>query len=475
MDTLLLVEDKHELRAMLRTALEGEGYQVAEAADGTAALRALRQAQYAAVLTDLKLPGENGLQVLHAARELSPTTPVIIMTAYGSIEEAVLAMKDGAFDFVQKPLDLSHLMLLLGRAIAQQKLLRENVLLKEEFSARYGFPKIIGEHETMRRAAAALQRIAPTDTTALLLGESGTGKELFARAVHQLSPRAGEAYVAINCAAIPETLVETELFGHEKGAFTGASARKLGKFELAHRGTIFLDEIGELPLTVQAKILRVLEERQFERVGGVQTVQVDVRIVAATNRDLELAARDKQFREDLYFRLSSFPILIPPLRDRGRDVLALAENFLQQFCREFRKPSLRLGPMVEKALLEYRWPGNVRELQNAIERAVILSEGGEIKAADLQLRDLRRAPQAGGDGLGLPADFDWGGALSDVLDRASLALERRLLLEALEACRWNKQMAAERLQIPYKKLLARVQATGLGHRDDQTAAGASAG
>jgi DNA-binding NtrC family response regulator len=474
MDTILLVEDKHELRLMLRTALEADGYQVAEAADGTAALKALRQAQYAAVLTDLKLPGESGLQVLQAAREVSPSTPVVIMTAYGSIEEAVRAMKDGAYDFVQKPLDLSHLMLLLRRAIAQQKLLRENVLLKEEFAARYGFPKIIGEHESMRRVAAALQRIAPTDTTALLLGESGTGKELFARAVHQLSPRSAEAYVAINCAAIPETLVETELFGHEKGAFTGASARKLGKFELAHRGTIFLDEIGEIPLAVQAKILRVLEERAFERVGGVQTVQVDVRIVAATNRDLELAVRDKQFREDLYFRLSAFPILIPPLRERGGDVLALAANFLQQFCREFKKPRLRLSPAVEKALLEYRWPGNVRELQNAIERAVILAEGEEIRTADLQLRDLRRAPQAGAEALGLPPDFDWAGPLPDVLERAARLLERRLLLEALEACRWNKQAAAERLQIPYKKLLARIQATGLGSNSEAAAAAPSA-
>ncbi len=461
METILLVEDKHELRLMLKTALANEGYAVEEAADGDAAVRQLRRRQYGLVLSDLKRPGQSGLQVLQAAREAAPSTPVIIMTAYGSIEEAVRAMKDGAFDFIQKPLDLAHLMLLLRRAMQQQRLLRENVLLKEEAAARYGFPRIIGEHDSMQRAAAALQRIAPTDTTALLLGESGTGKEIFARALHQLSPRAAESFVAINCAAIPESLVETELFGHEKGAFTGANARKLGKFELAHRGTIFLDEIGEIPLAVQAKILRVLEERAFERVGGVQTVQVDVRVVAATNRDLELAAQRKQFRDDLYFRLSAFPITIPPLRERGKDVLALAENFLQQFCREFKKPPLRLSPAVQQALAAYRWPGNVRELQNAIERAVILAEGEEIRAEDLQLRDLRKSPGPAADELGLPDDFDWNGPLPEVLDRANRLIERRLVRAALEECRWNKQQAAERLQIPYKKLLARVQEVGL--------------
>ncbi|HEY7839724.1 MAG TPA: sigma-54 dependent transcriptional regulator [Terriglobales bacterium] len=463
MNSILLVEDKHELRLMLHTALAAEGYDVAEAASGDEAVRQLQTAEFSAVLSDLKLPGQSGLGVLAAARDLSPHTPVIIMTAYGSIEEAVRAMKDGAYDFVQKPLDLAHLMLLLRRAIDQQQLRREIVLLKEESAARYGFPRIIGDHDSMKRVASALQRIAPTDTTALLLGESGTGKELFARALHRLSPRAEQAFVAINCAAIPETLVETELFGHEKGAFTGAAARKLGKFELAHRGTIFLDEIGEIPLAVQAKILRVIEERAFERVGGVQTVQVDVRIVAATNRDLELAAHHKQFREDLYFRLAAFPIQIPPLRERGDDIMALAEGFLAQFCREMKKPLLRLNPGVQKALMAYRWPGNVRELQNAIERAVILADGDEINLADLQLRNLRPGPAGpeAAPGLELPGDFDWTGALPEVLERASRLIEYRLMLAALEQCRWHKQHAAERLGIPYKRLLTRMQEHGL--------------
>ncbi len=264
------------------------------------------------------------------------------MTAYGSVEEAVTAMKEGAFDFIQKPVDLDHLKLLLERAAKQQELLRENLLLREEYAARYGFPRIVGEHPAMKEASQMTQRVAATDSTVLLLGESGTGKELFARAIHHLSPRAEQPFVALNCAAIPEGLVENELFGHERGAYTGAGARKIGKLELAHRGTLFLDEIGELPLAIQSKLLRVLEERRFERVGGTQEIEVNVRIVTATNKDLRAAVAEKTFREDLYFRIAAVPITIPPLRERGDDVLLLAEHFLERFKREFRKPSLAL-------------------------------------------------------------------------------------------------------------------------------------
>ena len=253
-------------------------------------------------------------------------------------------MKEGAFDFIQKPVDLDHLNLLLDRAAKQQELLRENLLLREEYSARYGFPRIVGEHPAMKEASQMTQRVAATDSTVLLLGESGTGKELFARAIHHLSPRAEQPFVALNCAAIPEGLVENELFGHERGAYTGAGARKIGKLELAHRGTLFLDEIGELPLAIQSKLLRVLEERKFERVGGTQEIEVNVRIVTATNKDLQRAVADKTFREDLYFRISAVPITIPPLRERGDDVVLLAEHFLERFRREFRKPSLELTP-----------------------------------------------------------------------------------------------------------------------------------
>ncbi len=343
MEPLLLVEDKPELRAMLRKALERAGHAVDEAPDGSSAVAKVRARRYMLVLTDLKLPGCSGLDVLRETKQADPTIPVILITAYGSVEEAVTAMKEGAYDFIQKPVDLEHLNLLVERAAQQQELQRENLLLREEYTERYGFPRIVGEHKTMQEATHQVQRVAATDSTVLLLGQSGTGKELFARAIHHLSPRRQHPFVALNCAAIPEGLVENELFGHERGAYTGAGSRKVGKMELANRGTIFLDEIAELPLTTQAKLLRVLEERSFERVGGTQLVEIDVRILAATNKDLREAVEAKTFREDLYFRIAAVPITIPPLSERGDDVLMLAEHFLDRFRREFRKPNLKLA------------------------------------------------------------------------------------------------------------------------------------
>src|SRR5262249_39387878 len=307
------------------------------------ALRGLRQQRFAAILTDLKLPSGTGIDVLKAALEDDPSVPVIIMTAYGTIAQAVEAMREGAFDFIQKPVDLNYLNHLLKRAIERQQLVRENIVLKEEYARTMGLPRIVGESEVMKAAAQEMQKIAPSDSTVLLLGESGTGKELFARAIHQLSPRAQKPMVAINCAAIPESLIENELFGHEKGAFTGANARKAGKFELAHGGTIFLDEIGELPLAVQGKLLRVLEEKLVERLGGTAAFRADVRVIAATNRDLEAAVTEQKFRRDLFYRLNVFPIRIPPLRERGDDILLIAESFLERFRRERGKAKLTLG------------------------------------------------------------------------------------------------------------------------------------
>ncbi len=335
MEPLLLVEDKQELRTMLKKALERAGYTVDEAPDGAAAIQKVRARRYLLVITDLKMPGASGLDVLRETKQADATVPVLLLTAYGSVEEAVAAMKEGAFDFLQKPVDLEHLKLLVKRAAQQQELQRENLLLREEYSTRYGFPRIVGEHASIREVSQQIQKVAATDSTCLLLGESGTGKELFALAIHHLSPRRDQPFVALNCAAIPEGLVENELFGHERGAFTGAGARKVGKMDLAHHGTLFLDEIGELPLAIQAKLLRVLEERRFERVGGTQSIDVDVRIVVATNRDLRKLAEEKLFREDLYFRISAVPMTIPPLRERGNDVLLLADHFLERFSREF--------------------------------------------------------------------------------------------------------------------------------------------
>jgi DNA-binding NtrC family response regulator len=460
MEPLLLVEDKNELRTMLRKALERSGYTVDEAPDGTAAIQKVRARRYLLVITDLKMPGASGLDVLRETKRADAAIPVILLTAFGSVEEAVTAMKEGAFDFLQKPVDLDHLKLLVQRAARQQEMLRENLLLREEYTARYGFPRIVGEHASIREISQQVQRIAATDSTALLLGESGTGKELFARAIHHLSNRREQPFVALNCAAIPEGLVENELFGHERGAFTGAGARKVGKIDLAHHGTLFLDEIGELPLAIQAKLLRVLEERRFERVGGTQLIEVDVRIVVATNRDLQKLMQEKLFREDLYFRISAVPITIPALRDRGNDVLLLADYFLDKFSREFAKPGLELSSDAKQRLLEYRWPGNVRELQNALERAVILADGLAIRANGLQLPSPKPDLESLPDGM-LPEKFSWEGSLEEVTQRAAGHVERVLLESTLRDCQWNKTRAAERLGVSPKTLLAKIRAAGL--------------
>ena len=460
MEPVLLVEDKAELRAMLRKALERAGYTVEEAPDGNTAIEKVRSRRYLLVLSDLKLPGNSGLDVLREARRVEPTLPVILVTAYGSVEEAVTAMKEGAFDFIQKPVDLDHLKLLLERAARQQELLRENLLLREEYAARYGFPRIVGEHPAMKEASQMTQRVAATDSTVLVLGESGTGKELFARAIHHLSPRAEHPFVALNCAAIPEGLVENELFGHERGAYTGAGARKIGKLELAHRGTLFLDEIGELPLAIQSKLLRVLEEKKFERVGGTQEIEVSVRILTATNKDLRTAVAEKTFREDLFFRISAVPITIPPLRDRGDDVLLLAEHFLERFRREFRKPALQFSDATRARLLTYSWPGNVRELQNAIERAAILTNGPVIDASGLQLPSARPTAEQLPGGM-LEEQFLWEGPLDEVSQRAVAHVERFKIQNALQESKWNKTRAAEKLGVSYKTLLNKIRSLGL--------------
>jgi len=445
---------------MLHKALERAGYVVDEAPDGTAAIQKVRARRYLVVITDLKMPGASGLDVLRETKQADATIPVILLTAFGSVEEAVTAMKEGAFDFIQKPVDLDHLKLLLDRAAQQQELLRENLLLREEYAVRYGFPRILGEHPSMKDASQMTQRVAAAESTVLLLGESGTGKEVFARAIHHLSSRAAAPFVALNCAAIPEGLVENELFGHERGAYTGAGARKIGKMELAHRGTLFLDEIGELPLATQSKLLRVLEEKRFERVGGTQEIEVNVRILTATNKDLRAAVADKSFREDLFFRISAVPITIPPLRERGDDVLLLAEYFLEKFRREFRKPGLTLGKQTRARLLTYSWPGNVRELQNAIERAAILSNGDEIDESALQLPEARPSSSQLPGGM-LEEAFLWEGPLEEVSQRAVTHVERFKIQNALQESKWNKTRAAERLGVSYKTLLSKIRVLGL--------------
>src|SRR5712672_3519141 len=383
MPDILLVEDKESLRRVLRLTLEHAGYSVTEAADAREAINEIGRVPHKVVLTDLRMPHGTGLDVLRAARNADGDVPVILMTAFGSIDEAVKAMKDGAHDFLQKPVDSNYLLLLVARAIEQANLRTENILLREEWSRHYGFPRIIGESESLKRAVGETQRVAQTDANVLLLGESGTGKELFARAVHHLSHRRDKPFVAINCAAIPETLIENELFGHERGAFTGASDRRLGKFELASGGTVFLDEIGELPLAVQGKLLRAIEEKSIDRIGGRAPVPVDVRVVAATNKDLRAAVDKGEFRGDLFFRLAVFPIEIPPLRERGEDVVLLGHHFAAQIGNDLRGREATLSDASVAALRAHRWPGNIRELQNSIERACILADDTSLEPRDL--------------------------------------------------------------------------------------------
>ena len=451
----LIVEDKDSLRAMLRHALEGQGYSVVEATDEDGAHAALRAHRPAVVLTDLRLPQGEGFGVLRSAKELDPEISVIVMTAYGSIEDAVAAMKEGATDFLAKPVDPDHLLLLVARAFERRQILTENIVLKEELAAKRGLPEIIGQDASLKQVVSTLRRAAESDATVLLGGESGTGKELFARALHVFSSRSEGPFVAINCAAIPETLLESELFGHEKGAFTGAVARKPGKFEVAHRGTLFLDEIGDLPFPLQAKILRAIEERCFDRVGGTTPLQVDVRIVAATNKDLRAAVAARQFREDLYFRLSVFPITVPPLRERRADVPILARYFIDQFCKDLNKPALGLSLNSEEALLEYQWPGNVRELQNCIERAVILCETREI-----QPRHLNLFSDTHGSGRETQDPWDLlnlSGTLEEASVRIHADFERHKFALVLREAKGDRELAAAHLKISPRDLVAKLK------------------
>ncbi|HSL20049.1 MAG TPA: sigma-54 dependent transcriptional regulator [Vicinamibacterales bacterium] len=451
---ILIVEDKESLRTMLRHALERAGHGVLEAADQDEAVRLLNASRPAVVLSDLRLPIGDGFGVLRAAREIDSEIPVIVMTAYGSIEDAVSAMKQGALDFLAKPVDPDHLLLMVSRALEQRRLITENLLMREELAVRRGAPQIVGDDAALKRVLASLHRAAATDATVLLEGESGTGKELFARTLHALSPRSSEPFVAINCAAIPETLLESELFGHEKGAFTGAVARKPGKFELANRGTLFLDEIGDLPLALQAKILRALEEKRFDRLGGTSLIQVDVRLVAATNQALKAAVAARRFREDLYFRLSVFPIVIPPLRERKGDIGLLTRFFVERFCRDLKKKPMVISAAALEALQQYAWPGNVRELQNCIERAVILADGDTLQPRHL---NLSFAP-AGGERDADPWDqIDLSGTMAEAVRRTTAEVERRKIVEALNDSGNNKPRAAEILQVSYKTLLAKLK------------------
>ncbi|MEW6570905.1 MAG: sigma-54 dependent transcriptional regulator [Nitrospirota bacterium] len=454
METILVVEDKESMATMLKETLESEGYKVFLAEDGNEGIACLKEHKIDLILTDLRLPDKDGIDVLKASREENQLRPVIIMTAFGSIEKAVEAMKEGAFDFIAKPFDTDYLLMLIKRAIETQRLITENILLKEEFASKLGLPRIIGKSEKIVHVAQIVQKVAPTKTTVLLLGESGTGKELFARAIHNLSNRQNYPFVPINCAAIPRDLLESELFGHEKGSFTSADSRKPGKFELADKGTIFLDEIGDMDFGIQSKLLRAIETGEIERVGAVRPIKVDVRIIAASNKDLEKAVEDKTFREDLYYRLNVFPVKIPPLRERKEDIPLLVEYFVSKYCLEMKTQLKSVSKEAINMLMNFYWKGNVRELENAIERAVILSEGELITPEHL---GPGKSPVSGAHEKLAPA----GVSLESVSKEASKIAETQRILEVLRETRGNKSKAAEILEVSYKTLLTKIKEYGI--------------
>ena len=456
---ILIVEDEAAIRLALSGLLKREGYAVAQAANGAEAMSLLAERPYDFVLTDLALgDGLSGMDVLRKAKELHAETPVVMITAHGNEKVAVEAMKLGADDYVPKPFDNDEIRLVVRRAIDRTRLERENRILRERVEREYGMGNLIGSGPAMKSVFQTIHKVAETDLTVLIRGESGTGKELVAQALHENSARKSRPFVAVNCAAISAELVESELFGHEKGAFTGADARRAGRFEAADGGTIFLDEIGDMARETQAKVLRVLQERSFERVGGTQAIEVDVRVVAATHRDLEADVAAGRFREDLYYRLKVVELTLPPLRERAEDLPALAQRFLQQVAERLDRAGKRLSPDALAALARHTWPGNVRELRNVLEQAAVLSAGDEIQPDELMV--VRRT------GDGLPAAVPVPDVpFSDAKRQAIEAFERAYLLRALRDNDGNISRTAENIGMVRQSLQQKIRELGLRDED----------
>jgi two-component system response regulator AtoC len=445
---VLTVDDEEGVRASIRQILQDE-CDLLEATGGRAALEHLQSQRVDLVLLDVRMPGESGIEILERLKAVDDAVEVILVTAVKDVRTAVDAMKRGAYDYMTKPFDVDEMLAVVRRALERRALHREVLYLRSELARTQGADTLVGRHPEMVRIYERIAQVAETSATVLITGESGTGKELIARAIHRQSPRRERPFVAVNLAAIPETLLESELFGHEKGAFTGAYQKKLGKFELAHSGTLFLDEVGALRVDLQAKLLRVLQEREIERVGGTRSLKVDVRIIAATNVNLRQAVRERAFREDLYYRLNVVPIAVSPLRERRDDIPRLVEHFVLKYSREFGKAVRGVSPGALPILLEYDWPGNVRELENIIERSVALATGPVIHLRDLPL-DLA-LPDAGG------RSEESALSLREARDR----FERQFILRVLEGMEWNQSRAARVLGLHRNTLTGKLAAWGL--------------
>lgn len=446
-DRVLIVDDEKNIREALRLAFEMEGFDVMAAVDGADGLEKFEAIGADLVVLDLKMPKLGGMEFLKRAHALSPDVPIIILTGHGGVDEAVEAMRRGAFDFMTKPVHLDKLILVAKHAIEDKKMKSREEELLARLDERYNFKNIIGNSDEMKSVLDTVRQVAPTDATVLISGESGTGKEAIAAALHQNSKRKNASFVKVHCAALSESLLESELFGHEKGAFTGAQSRKKGRFELADGGSIFLDEIGEISPAVQVKLLRVLQEREFERVGGEETVQVDVRLITATNRNLEQEVAEGRFREDLFYRLNVVNLHLPPLRERAGDVTLLAQHFLRDFSARYEKEVKGFSAKSLKLLESYNWPGNVRELMNTVEKCVVLSSA-EVIEADMLPDSIR--------------NFTGTGEVKLEVGTTLAGAEKRLILSTLDAVGWNKSEAARVLGIGRKTLLRKLDEWGVG-------------
>ena len=453
--SVLIVEDEPKMRRVLELQLAEEGFRARTAPDAETGLQLLGKESFDVIVTDFKLPGMSGLEFLHAVKRVNADLPVVIMTAYGTVETAVDAMKAGASDYVLKPFSLAELVLVIRKELVSHQLRQENRDLREALGKRYEYKNIVARSDKMQVVLALVERVAPTNATVLIGGESGVGKDLVARAIHEHSQRAAGPFVKINSTAIPETLLESELFGYEKGAFSGAVSNKPGKFELADKGTLFLDEIGDVPAAIQVKLLRVLQDREFERLGSTKTLKVDVRLVAATNRDLRAALEEGTFREDLYYRLNVVAIDIPPLREHKEDIPALAEFFLEKSARESGKMVQGITPQAMKLLMDFHWPGNVRELQNVLERAVTLSSDATLDVGDIHIDGAARRAASANSAAALPEGMtleQW---------------EEDMLREALRRADGNKSQAARSLGLSRNALRYRLSKMGVAYPPDK--------